>query len=69
MRSSARSSNPPELTSCDDCALTKQDPIASCIIPADGRYFVLIRESDRDRIMRFVLFSLARHRRAELRPE
>jgi len=31
--------------------------------------FVLIRESDRDRIMRFVLLSLARHRRAELRPE
>jgi PilZ domain len=31
--------------------------------------FVLIRESDRDRIMRFVLLSLAQHRRAELRPE
>jgi hypothetical protein len=31
--------------------------------------FVLIRESDRDRIMRFVLASLAQHRRAVLRPE
>jgi hypothetical protein len=30
--------------------------------------FVLIRESDRDRILRFVLVSLAQHRRAELRP-
>jgi hypothetical protein len=30
--------------------------------------FVLIRESDRDRILRFVLGSLAQHRRAELRP-
>jgi PilZ domain len=30
--------------------------------------FVLIRESDRDRIMRFVLLSLAQHRRAEVRP-
>ncbi len=30
--------------------------------------FVLIREADRDRIMRFVLLSLAQHRRAELRP-
>ena len=31
--------------------------------------YVLIREADRDRIMRFVLLSLAQHRRAELRPE
>jgi hypothetical protein len=31
--------------------------------------FVLIRESDRDRIMGFVLLSLAQFRRAELRPE
>jgi len=31
--------------------------------------FALIRESDRDRIMRFVLLSLAQHRRAELHPE
>ena len=30
--------------------------------------FVLIRESDRDRILRFVLLSLAQHRRAELHP-
>jgi hypothetical protein len=30
--------------------------------------FVLIRESDRDRILRFVLMSLGQHRRAELRP-
>ncbi len=29
--------------------------------------FTLVRESDRDRIMRFVLLSLAQHRRAELR--
>lgn len=34
-----------ELASCDDCALTKQDPVASCVVPADGRYFVQIRES------------------------
>lgn len=34
-----------ELASCDDCALLKQDPVASCIVPADGRYFVLIRET------------------------
>ncbi|HEV7526391.1 MAG TPA: PilZ domain-containing protein, partial [Acidimicrobiia bacterium] len=31
--------------------------------------FVLIRESDRDRIMRFVLLLLSQHRRAELGPE
>lgn len=31
--------------------------------------FVLIRESDRDRIMGFVLLSLSQFRRAELRPE
>jgi hypothetical protein len=31
--------------------------------------FVLIRESDRDRIMAFVLLSLSQFRRAELRPE
>jgi hypothetical protein len=30
--------------------------------------FVLIRESDRDRILRFVLLSLGQHRHAELRP-
>jgi len=30
--------------------------------------FVLIRESDRDRILRFVLLSLGQHRRPELRP-
>jgi hypothetical protein len=41
-------------------------------LPAIGKpltrvEFVLIRESDRDRIMRFVLFSLARQRRAKLR--
>jgi hypothetical protein len=34
-----------ELASCDDCALLKQDPVASCVVPADGRYFVLIRET------------------------
>jgi pre-peptidase len=34
-----------ELASCDDCALLKQDPFASCVVPADGRYFVLIRET------------------------
>jgi hypothetical protein len=42
-------------------------------LPAIGKpltriEFVLIRESDRDRILRFVLVSLAQHRRAELRP-
>ena len=31
--------------------------------------FVLIREMDRDRIMRFVLLSLAQQRKAQLRPE
>lgn len=31
--------------------------------------FVLIRELDRDRIMRFVLLSLGQHRRAQLKPE
>jgi hypothetical protein len=31
--------------------------------------FALVRESDRDRIMRFVLLSLGQHRRAELHPE
>jgi hypothetical protein len=30
--------------------------------------FSLVRESDRDRIMRFVLLSLGEHRRADLRP-
>ena len=30
--------------------------------------FALIREADRDRIMRFVLLSLGQHRSAELRP-
>jgi hypothetical protein len=30
--------------------------------------FALVRESDRDRIMRFVLLSLGEHRRADLRP-
>jgi PilZ domain len=31
--------------------------------------FALIRETDRDRILRFVLLSLAQHRSAQLRPE
>ncbi len=30
--------------------------------------FSLVRESDRDRIMRFVLLSLSEHRRADLHP-
>jgi len=34
-----------ELASCDDSSLFRQDPVASCVVPADGRYFVLIRES------------------------
>jgi hypothetical protein len=34
-----------ELASCDDCALCRQDPVASCVVPADGRYFVQIRET------------------------
>ena len=34
-----------ELASNDDSALFRQDPVASCVIPADGRYVVLIRES------------------------
>lgn len=44
------------------------------ILPTIGKpltrvEFALIREQDRDRIMRFVLLSLAQHRRAELHPE
>lgn len=34
-----------ELASCDDSALFKQDPVLSAVVPADGRYFVEIRES------------------------
>lgn len=34
-----------ELATSDDTALAMQDPIASTVIPADGRYIILIRES------------------------
>jgi hypothetical protein len=34
-----------ELASRDDSALFKQDPVLSALAPADGRYFVMIRES------------------------
>ncbi|HET6246473.1 MAG TPA: pre-peptidase C-terminal domain-containing protein [Tepidisphaeraceae bacterium] len=34
-----------ELAVSDDTALAMQDPIASTIIPADGRYIILLRES------------------------
>jgi hypothetical protein len=34
-----------ELASCDDSSLFRQDPAASCVVPADGRYFVLVREA------------------------
>ncbi|HSU66493.1 MAG TPA: pre-peptidase C-terminal domain-containing protein, partial [Tepidisphaeraceae bacterium] len=33
------------LATSDDTALGKQDPIASAIAPADGKYYVLVRES------------------------
>jgi hypothetical protein len=34
-----------ELVSCDDSSLFLQDPVASCVVPADGRYVVLIRDA------------------------
>ena len=34
-----------ELAASDDTALAMQDPIASAVIPADGRYIVALRES------------------------
>ena len=34
-----------ELASVDDTALSKQDPIVSVVIPADGDYTILVRES------------------------
>ncbi|HWE04620.1 MAG TPA: pre-peptidase C-terminal domain-containing protein [Tepidisphaeraceae bacterium] len=34
-----------ELSVSDDTALAMQDPIASAVIPADGRYIILLRES------------------------
>ena len=34
-----------EVAVCDDSPLTKQDSIASVILPADGEYFVTVRES------------------------
>jgi len=34
-----------ELASRDDSALFKQDPVLSAIAPADGRYYVVVRES------------------------
>ena len=34
-----------ELASSDDSSLFRQDPVASCIVPADGRCYVLVRES------------------------
>jgi len=34
-----------ELATSDDTALAMQDPIASCIIPADGPYIISLRES------------------------
>ena len=34
-----------ELAVSDDTALAMQDPIASLIVPADGRYIILLRES------------------------
>lgn len=34
-----------ELSVSDDTALAMQDPIASTIIPADGKYIILLRES------------------------
>ena len=34
-----------ELASSDDSSLFRQDPVASCVVPADGRYVVVVRES------------------------
>jgi len=51
------------------CRVLPREQLPTIGKPLTRVEFVLIRESDRDRIMRFVLFSLARHRRAELRPE
>jgi hypothetical protein len=33
------------LTEVDDCAFTRQDPVASMIAPADGKYTVMIKDS------------------------
>jgi len=51
------------------CRVLPREQLPTIGKPLTRVEFVLIRESDRDRIMRFVLFSLARHNRAELRPE
>jgi hypothetical protein len=34
-----------ELASCDDSTLFRQDPVLSAVAPADGRYFVVVRDS------------------------
>lgn len=34
-----------ELASCDDSTLFRQDPVLSAVAPADGRYFVVLRDS------------------------
>ncbi len=34
-----------ELDAADDTALLQQDPVASAIAPADGKYFIVVRES------------------------
>jgi hypothetical protein len=51
------------------CRVLPREELPTIGKPLTRVEFVMIRESDRDRIMRFVLLSLAQHRRAELRPE
>jgi hypothetical protein len=34
-----------ELSGCDDSSLARQDPIVAAILPADGRYYLRVRES------------------------
>ncbi|MEA3208995.1 MAG: hypothetical protein QOE70_2052 [Chthoniobacter sp.] len=35
----------PPLTEVDDCAFSRQDPVASIVAPEDGKYVVMIKES------------------------
>jgi hypothetical protein len=51
------------------CRVLPREELPTIGKPLTRVEFALIRESDRDRIMRFVLMSLSQYRRAELHPE
>jgi hypothetical protein len=51
------------------CRVLPREELPTIGKPLTRLEFALIRESDRDRIMRFVLLSLAQHRHADVHPE